>query len=432
MLKTAATDRSLLRMAWVLICGAVLALLDTTIVNVGLPSVARDLDSPLSTVGWVATGYLLAVSTVIPLSGWAAERFGGKTMWMVSVALFTAGSTLCGLAWSAPALIVFRILQGLGGGMMQPIGQALFARAAGPRLGRLIGLVTLPATFAPVLGPVLGGAIVRNLDWHWMFLINVPIGVVTLVAAARVLPASERQPGKRLDAIGLALFSPGLAALVFGLSAGNSVALVAGVAALTGYGVHALRRRDPLLNPRLFARRGFAVASGSTFLLGASLYSSMLLLPLYFQQNMDAFRAGLLLVPQALGSAVAMLFAGRIAERVGPRNVLLTGIALALLGTVAFTQDAPTWLLTVSLLVRGIGLGATTAPSMAAVYASVPREQVHQAAGVVNVLNRVGGSVGTALLVTVLQAHGFAPAFWFALGLSVLALGPATLFPRRF
>ncbi|WP_246128000.1 MDR family MFS transporter [Amycolatopsis rhizosphaerae] len=429
-----ASDREVLRLAGVLVFGAVLATLDTTIVNVGLGAIAHDLGGPISATGWVSTGYLLAVAVVIPLSGWASERFGGRRMWLVSVALFTAGSALCGLAWSARSLIAFRILQGLGGGMMQPIGQALFARAAGPRLGRLIGIVTLPATFAPVLGPVLGGVLVQHLGWRWMFTINVPIGIATIVAAVRVVPADEtHRPGHRLDVTGLALLSPGLAALVYGLGARNAVALGAGALALAAYGWHSSRARQPLIDLRLFARRGFAVATGNSFLLGASLYSSMLLLPLYYQQvwHASVFDAGLLLVPQALGSAVALYFAGRIAERFGPRAVLLTGVVLALAGTFPFTQQAPAWLLTVSLLVRGIGLGATTAPGMAAVYAAVERDEVHRAAAVVNVVNRAGGSLGTAILVTVLENQGFTTTFWWALGLSALSLVPAALFPRR-
>lgn len=160
-------DQGLLRMAGVLIFGAILAILDATIVNVGIGAVARDLRSPLSTVQWVSTAYLLAVAMVMPLSGWAAERFGGKAMWMTSVALFVGGSALCGLAWSAPALIAFRVLQGLGGGTMQPIGQSILAQQAGPsRLARLMSVVSLPVMLAPVIGPVLVVVLQSALHSH--------------------------------------------------------------------------------------------------------------------------------------------------------------------------------------------------------------------------------------------------------------------------
>ncbi|WP_131738902.1 DHA2 family efflux MFS transporter permease subunit [Actinomadura roseirufa] len=452
-------DPALLKMSFVLVLGPILALLDTTIVNVGLAAVARDFHSPLGTVQWVSAGYLLAISMVMPLAGWASDRFGARTMWMISVALFTVGSALCGLAWSAGSLIVFRVLQGVGGGLIQPIGQSIVVRAAGPaRLGRVFGVTVLPMTFAPVLGPVLGGLIVERLDWRWMFLVNVPLGLLTLLLAARYVPAdgARGQGGTRLDLLGVALLSPGLAALVYGFSevgdAGGfgsarvAGALAAGAALLLGYGAHALRRRgNALIDLRLFARRGFAVATANSFLQGAALYSSMLLLPLYYQQveHASALEAGLLLAPQALGTAVATFFAGRLADRMAPRPLILTGIALTLVGTLAFTQlgSGPAgWLLVVSLVVRGAGLGVVMAPGMATIYSSVEPHETARAAGAVNTLNRVGGSLGTAVLAVVLQntlSHHAAPAaaygetFWWAVGLSAVTLVPALFYPSR-
>lgn len=405
----------------------------------------------------MSTGYLLAVAVVMPLSGWATERYGGKAMWTLSVALFVGGSTLCGLAWSAPALLGFRVLQGLGGGMMQPIGQAMMAQHAGPsRMARVMSVASIPVMFAPVLGPILGGVILTSLDWRWMFLVNLPIGVGTLLVAARVLPAGKpRASGRRLDVLGLALLSPGLAALVFGLSnitqpgagpARTVVPSVLGAILLLAYGLHALRGRSaPLVDLRLFARRGFAVATGSSFLLGASLYSSMLLVPLFYQQvrHADALRAGLLLAPQALGTALATATVSRLAGRIGPRTLMITGIVASALGTVAFTQvgsHPPAWMLTASLLLRGAGLGATMAPGMATVYASVERHEAPRAATALNVLNRIGGSLGTAVLVVLLQgalarhatvSDAFGEAFWWALLLSLLSLVPAILLPDR-
>ncbi|WP_218009677.1 DHA2 family efflux MFS transporter permease subunit [Actinomadura kijaniata] len=447
---TAKLDAPLLRTAFVLVLGPVLALLDTTIVGVGTGAIARDLNAPLAGVRWVSAGYLLAIAVVMPLSGWAAERFGARRAWIASVALFVTGSALCGLAWSVESLVAFRVLQGLGGGLIQPLGQSILVRAAGPeRLGRTIAVTLLPITFAPVLGPVAGGVLVEHLDWRWMFLVNVPIGAATLLLAVRHLPRDDRTGnGARLDARGLALLSPGLAALVYGLSeagtAGSggrvTVALAAGAALLAGYAAHASRTATPLIDLRLFARREFAVATANSFLQGATLYSSMLLLPLYYQHvhHADAFDAGLLLAPQALGTAVATLAAGRLADRTGPRALVLTGVVLTLAGTVVFTRDAPSWLLVAALVVRGVGLGVATVPGMAAVYASVDRALVPRAAGAVNALNRVGGSLGTAVLAVVLQERlnarpapaAFAGAFWWAVGLSALTLLPAFLYPK--
>ncbi|MER7015421.1 DHA2 family efflux MFS transporter permease subunit [Saccharopolyspora sp. NPDC000359] len=449
------TDAEMWRAAGILLCAAVLAGLDATIVNVGIDAVAQDLSAPLSTVQWVLTGYLLAVSVVVPVSGWAAERFGAKRMWLCSVAVFVGGSALCGLAWSAPALIAFRVVQGIGGGMMQPIGQAMVAQAAGPsRMGRVMAVTSVPVMFAPVLGPVLGGLVVQGLDWRWMFLVNLPIGAAVLLVAVRWLPSiGSRVPQNRLDLRGLVLISPGLAALVYGFTVagdaggftapGTLLPLLLGVALLVAYVVHALRSAGvPLIDLRFFARRGFAAATGNSFLLGASLYSSMLLISLYYQQvqQVNALEAGLLLAPQALGTAITTYLAGRLTDRLGPRPLLLTGISASLVGTLAFTQLAagpPGWLLTASLVLRGIGMGLTMAPGMAAVYSSVARHEAPRAASAVNVLNRVGGSLGTALLVVVLQngdpdpAVAFGDTFWWAFGLSALSLVPAFLFPSR-
>ncbi|WP_252395277.1 MDR family MFS transporter [Streptantibioticus parmotrematis] len=440
-------DRAVWRLAAVLLLGPVLALLDTTIVSVGLDSVGHDLGSPLTTVQWVSTGYLLAVALVMPLTGWATDRFGGRAVWMTSIALFTAGSALCGLAWSVPALIVFRVLQGIGGGMIQPVGQSMLAQAAGPgRLGRVISASVIPVTLAPVAGPVLGGLIVQDLDWRWMFYVNLPVGIVTLVLAARVLPRTTRAASPaRLDVRGLLLLSPGLAGLMYGCSSrGWGIALV-GVVLIAAYAVHALRRRTgtPLIDLRLFARRGFAAATASSFLLGGSLYSAMLLLPLYFQQvrGADAMHAGLLLAPQAVGTAAVSFFTGRLNDRHGPRPLMLTGLALALLGTLPFAflgHDPAGRLLTLALVVRGAGLGIAMVPGMAAVYASVSTADAPRAAGTVNVLNRLGGSLGTAVLTVVLQrglaghagaATAYGHAFVWALGLSLLGFVPALFYP---
>ncbi|PWI44374.1 MFS transporter [Streptomyces sp. ICBB 8177] len=451
----------MLRIGAVLILGAVLAQLDTTIVGVGMGPMARDLRVPVTTVQWVSTGYLLTVAFTAPLSGWLHRRFGGKRVWLSAVALFVVASALSAVAWSGGSLIAFRLLQGVGGGLMQPVGQALVARHAGPRrIGRLIGVITVPVSVAPVLGPVIGGALLQCADWRWLFLVNVPVGAVALLLAARVVPAdgAERDSGARPDLLGLALLPTGLAAVVYGLgeaatggAAGPRILVpAAGAALLTAYVVHALRtRRPPLLDVRLFAGRGFALAGINTFLLGAALYSSMMLFPLYFMDldHVSALDAGLLLAPQALGSALATPKAGGWTDRHGPRKVVLAGIALTLCGTLPFAMATsarpPELLLAVALFVRGLGLGAVVPPNVAATYTSVDRSQAPAATSARTVLNRIGGSVGTAVLALILQnslhhagTHAapraaYAHTFWWALVFSALTLVPAALYPRR-
>lgn len=450
-------DPALLKLGVVLILGTIVAVLDGTIVSVGIDAIQRDFGSPLSTLQWVSTGYLLSFAMVAPLSGWATERFGAKRVWMASVGCFVVASMLCGLSWSAGSLIAFRVLQGLGGGLIQPIGQSMIAQAAGPqRLGRVMSMLVVPLTFAPVLGPVLGGLVIGAFSWPWIFYINVPLGILTLVLAAKVLPSSRPQTGHRLDLVGLLLACPSVAALMYGLSeaAGDAgptsprvlIPVVAGALLLIGYVLHALRHSGTsLLDLTLFRRRDFSVSVATSFLLGAALFSSMFMLPLYYQQvrGQDALHAGLLLIPQDLGVAVSMMFAGRLADRIGgPRPIVLVGIALALAGTLPYTQaggDPSEILLAAGLFVRGVGIGATMTPAMAAVFKSVQPHEIPRAAGLTNVLHRIGGSVGTAALAMVLQhqltaqspAPAFGTSFWWAFGISVLTVVPALFLPGR-
>src|ERR1044071_639664 len=216
-------DRALWRLASVVVLGTIMSILDTTIVNVAIETLGRELGAPLSTIQWVATGYLLALATVIPLTGWAIERFGGKKAWMTAVALFLCGSALCGLASSSTSLIAFRVLQGFGGGMILPIGQAILAQAAGPqRMGRVMSVIGVPMLLGPILGPIIGGVIVDQASWRWIFFVNLPVGTAAVAAAARLLPDAKPQLGERLDVRGLLLLSPGLACLLYGVSAAGN------------------------------------------------------------------------------------------------------------------------------------------------------------------------------------------------------------------
>ncbi|MGF7237020.1 MAG: DHA2 family efflux MFS transporter permease subunit, partial [Frankia sp.] len=416
----AGIDPALKRLALTVTLGAIMAILDTTIVAVAINTLGRDFHTSLSTISWVTTGYLLALAVVIPLTGWSVERFGATRMWNVSLVLFLAGSALCGTAWSAGSLIFFRILQGLGGGMIMPICMTLLARAAGPqRMGRIMSFIGIPALVAPVLGPVIGGLLVDNLSWRWIFFVNLPIGAVALFASWRVLPRDDHGSAHhKLDVPGFLLISPGLAALVYGLSeAGNGggfgaarvqIGVVVGAVLLCGFVIHALRRSDALLDLRLFSNRTFSVASIVSFLIGAVLFGAMFLFPLYYQivRGQSALAAGLLLAPQGLGAMVAMPISGRITDRRGAGYVVPVGMFLMLIGTLICTQvdahTSETWLV-LSLFVRGVGLGGSMMPTMGAAYQSLNPTAVPRATTTLNILQRVGGSVATALVAVVLQ-----------------------------
>jgi EmrB/QacA subfamily drug resistance transporter len=452
-----------LRVAVVVIVGAIMSILDTTIVNVALETLARDLDAPLSTIQWVSTGYLLALATVIPLTGWAAERFGPRRVWMTVVAGFVATSALCGAAWSAESLIAFRCLQGLAGGMIMPIGMITLAQSAGPqRVGRVMSVVGVPMLLGPALGPFIGGLIVTDLSWRWIFYVNLPIGLLGLALAVRLLPsgrAQGRHEGPtRLDWPGLLVLSPGLALVVFGLSevathgsvtVTRVLPIVVGLGLVAGFAVRAWHARAPLVDVRLFEHRGFAAAGVTVFVVGASLFGALLLLPLYFQiaRGLSPLDAGLLIAPQGLFAAVGMNRAGRLTDRVGGGPVVVAGLLVLMAGTVAFTQvrpGTPVWVLEVALAVRGLGLGFTMMPAMAAAYATLERPQVPRATPMLNVLQRVGGSLGTAVLAVVLQheltaaaGHGaesvtaaFAATYWWVLAGTAVALVPALVLAR--
>jgi EmrB/QacA subfamily drug resistance transporter len=413
-------DRKTLVVAGVVIVGMIMSILDTTIVNVALDKLSQELNSPLSTIQWVSTGYLLALAVVIPLAGWLSERFGSKRVWMVSIALFGAGSALCGLAWSDVSLIAFRVLQGLGGGLILPVGQSVLAQTAGPsRMGRVMSVVGVPILLGPILGPVIGGLIVDNASWRWLFFVNVPIAVVAMALAHRFLDADVgRADAGRLDWAGVALLSPGLAAIVFGLSEMESQAgigapiavgpIVAGVLLVALFCRHALRTARPLVDLRLFGSRHFSSAAATTFLLGAGLFGALLVLPLYYQvaRGEGSLTAGLLIAPQGVGAAMAAPFAGRLVDRIGGGRVAVFGCTLMTLATapLAFIGASTSYLVLAGVLVlRGVGLGSAMMPSMAAAYGRLERAQVPRATGVLTALQRIGGSIGTALLAVVLQ-----------------------------
>ena len=453
-------DPALPRLAGILIVGAIAPLLDSTIVNVAIGTLGRDLHTSLAAVQWVVTGYLLALAMAVPATGWLVGRFGAKRMWLVSLVMFLAGSMLCGVAWRGVAwnvgsLIAFRVLQGVGGGLMLPILQTLIMRAAGGRaLGRLFATITIPALVGPILGPVIGGLIVGNADWRWIFYVNVPVCGLALALAWRGLPDDAPQGGRRLDVRGLTLLSPALAAIIYGRAqvgtfggfghAAVAVPLALGVALLGAFVVHALRARtEAVVDLRLFRVRSFAAASALLFLSGLSMYGAMLLLPLYYQQvrGQGVVAAGLLLAPQGLGSLLTRGPLGTLIDRIGPRPVILAGTALTALGTLAYTQAGPhtsELLLAVSLVVRGAGLSGATVAVMAAAYRDLAPGDIPHASSATRIVQQVGGSFGAAVLAVVLQrqlaghstATAYDDAFWWSLACTALGVLPALLVPR--
>jgi EmrB/QacA subfamily drug resistance transporter len=441
----------------VVIVGMIMSILDTTIVNVALDTLSRDLHASIAQVQWVVTGYLLSLAAVIPVSGWAARRFGAKQVYLTSLVLFTAGSAACGLSSSLGELVVFRVLQGAGGGMIMPVAQLIMAQVAGPqRMGRVMGVVSMPAMLAPILGPVVGGLILQNLHWSWIFFVNVPVGFIAFILGWRMLPHTDSGEAGRLDWLGLGLLPIGSAAIVYGLSelgAGAAFGslevlgpVVVGTALTVAFVLHALRIERPLLDVRLYTNRVFTGASLTTFGVGAALFGAMILVPLYYQQvrGLSVIDTGLLNGPQGIGALVVMPIAGRLTERFGGGPIALIGVSLLAISTVPFvfiTAHTSIVLLSLILVVRGVSIGMSFMPAMTAAFASMRPDQLSDATPQINVLMRLGGAIGTAILAVVLQrsiagptpadlASAFNSAYVWALGIALLSLIPCLMLLR--
>jgi EmrB/QacA subfamily drug resistance transporter len=479
--KDGGLDRDVMKVAMVVVLGAVMSILDVTVVNVAINSLSRDFDSPLSTIQWVATGYTLALATVIPLTGWAADRFGTKRLYMISLALFVLGSILSGIAWSAESLIFFRVLQGFGGGMIMPAGMTILTRAAGTdRVGRVMAVIGVPMLLGPIFGPILGGWLVDNASWRWIFFINIPIGAAALLLSMRVLPRDIPQAAHKLDWLGLGLLSPGLALTIYGLAETGSaggfgaakvlVPIAIGFAMLGLFVRHALRADAPLIDLRLFKNRTFAVSSGVLMLVIISVFGGMLLLPLYLQvvRGESAMDTGLLLAPQGLGAMLAMPIAGRLTDKTGVGRIVPVGLVLVALSFLALTQlqaDTSYWAFGAVLFVMGAGMGATMMPTFSGAMQTLRKAAVARASTTLNITQQVGASIGTAILSVLLvqaladrlpgnggggiggaaamppevraqvagpMADAFASTFWWALALVVVAFLVATpLLPKK-
>ncbi|MEO3930507.1 MDR family MFS transporter [Micromonosporaceae bacterium B7E4] len=450
-------DRKLLGVGGAIVAGAFMSALDATAVSVALPDIGRDLGGGVTALQWISVSYLLTLATVVPVTTWTVERWGARRMWLAALLVFGGASLLCGLAWSVESLIAFRVLQGLGGGLIPPVAQMVLVQAAGQaRIGRVMSLVSVPTQLAPVLGPTAGGLLVDAFGWRWIFLANLPLCLVAVALAARMLPADApvRRP-PRPDLWGLLLLASSMTLVGYGLSAAQGPAVQAVLAIAVGAVLLAtvlirarFARTPPIVDFALFRSPTFALCSGVIFLGGASLFGMMFLLPLFHQQvgGKDALQAGLLLAPQGAGLVVSLVVTGILVDRLGPKWIVTTGIVLVVCGTLPFTQGTLTdndLVTTVALLVRGAGLGAATLPLTATAYRSLPVDRTVHAATILVIMQRLGGSVGTAVLTLILartlaaadgdgieaMAGAFAHTFWWTAGLAALTVVPALFLP---
>jgi EmrB/QacA subfamily drug resistance transporter len=398
----------------VAVLGSFLAQLDATIVNVSLSSLAVDLHSSLTAIQWVTSGYLLALALMLPLNGWLVERIGAKSLYLWCFSVFTLSSALCGLAWSANSLIAFRILQGMSGGLMAPMTQMMMARAAGKHMARLMGYAAVPILIGPILGPVIAGAILQHASWRWLFLVNVPVGVLAIVLAVLFLPDDREETRSReLDLPGFALLSPGLVLFLYGSDhLGERIgltALLVSIVLLVLFFRMAIRKGDrALIDLQLFKSRTFSASATTQFMSNGISFAGQMLIPIYLIRacGQSPSATGWLLAPLGVGMICSYPWMGALTQRFGIRKVSAGGALLAFAGTLPFLYLASHGLvfavLAGALFLRGVGLSAVGIPSISAAYAAVRKQDLPTATTSLNIVQRLGGPTLTTLCATFL------------------------------
>ena len=398
--------------------------LDTSVANVALPHIAGSLSASVDESTWVLTAYLVANAIVLPLSGWFSMLFGRKRFYMACVAVFTVSSLLCGVAPSLPLLIVFRILQGLGGGALQPISQAILVESF-PRekQGVATAFYGMGVVVAPVIGPTLGGWMTDNYSWRWLFLINIPVGILSILFTTMLikdplhLVRKTFKSGLKLDYIGLGLLATGLAALEIMLDEGQRedwfgshmivAAAILACVCLVGVVIWELRQTEPIVDFRILKNRNFAVAALSIYAVGFVLYGSTALLPIFLQTILGytALLSGLVLSPGGLAMMIGFAMVGRLLGLVQARTLIVFGLIVSAAGTYqmsGFNLEVDFRTAMWARTLQAFGLAFLFVPINVAAFSAVPREKLGYATGLMNLFRNIGGSGGIAMISTVL------------------------------
>ena len=421
-------------------------IMDATVVNVALPTLSRYFEVPVASVSGVVTAYLVTLAVAMPVSGWVGDRFGARSVLLGAVGLFTAASALCGLATSLPELVAFRAVQGIGGGLLVPVGMAMMFRAFPPaeRI-KANRLMTVPMLIAPALGPVIGGLLVDGLSWRWIFYVNLPVGAAALIFGALFLPRGSEHPAGSFDLPGFLLGATGFPLFLYALSTGATSGWgsapvlatgVAGVILLAVFAMTELRVAEPMLNLRIYGNRLFRLTNLQLTFAGGGFVGTLFLVPLLLQNGLGftAVHSGLSTFPEAIGGMLGIQVTTRLYKRVGPRRLMIAGMCgtVAAIGGMAFAGPSDAgWLIPVLMFFTGCSFGFAMSPSQTAGLGTVSAAQTGQASTLLNTLRQAGGAAGVALLGSVLGATGAGPGdlsgyrMAFAAAAALMAFGVA-------
>lgn len=405
---------------FVAIIGAFMSMLDASIVNVAIPTIMHVFNADTGSIQWVATIYLLALGTVVPLSGWMGDRLGFKRLYIISLAVFTLGSLCCMLSWSVTSLIVARVLQAVGGGMIMPTTMSMITRIVPKdRFGSAMGFFGIALMMAPAIGPTLGGYLVEYVDWRWIFTINLPVGAIGIFLSFFFLPEFESKKAEKLDLAGAVFSSTMLFSILLALSEGEDwgwtseaivLLLFASFILFILFIVTELTVKNPLLDLRIFRYRTFTMANLMSVVTNIGLYAGIFYIPLFLQniRGLGAMETGLLMMPGALVSGVMMPVTGKLYDRIGPMPMAVTGSICVAVTTYLFHNidiNTPTPAIITWMMIRGAGMAFAMMPAQSASVGAVPVEVVGRASAISNIVGRVASAFGLAVLTSILNTR---------------------------
>lgn len=404
----------------VVVIGTFMAILDTSIVNIAIPKMMAVFGVSADDIKWVLTAYMLTMGAVIPLTGYLGDRFGTKKVYIWALASFTIGSALCGFAWSNSAMIVARIIQALGGGMIMPVSMSIIYQVIPPEeRGTALGIWGIAAMAAPAIGPTLSGYIVEHLDWRLIFTINIPVGVMGIILSALLLEEFPKKPAKGFDILGFITVAAGLGCILYVLGEGGSVdwskfenifLLLVGIFGLILFVANELTHEAPLLDLRLLKIWPFTLSILISSSISIALFGGVFLLPLFLQnlQGLTAMQTGMLLFPSALATGIMMPISGRLFDKVGAKPVVIPGVILLSLASFELSKitmnTSTSYIIWVSVI-RGLGMGLAMMPSTTAGMNAVPAQLVGRASALSNVIRQVAGSLGITVLSTFMENY---------------------------